>query len=219
MFKKIIFSVLLQMLIFFFLVSVSHTGALSQNEERVEDSLLRKLQEGGYILYIRHGETTGQDKPNLSFNDCSTQKNLNEIGKKHAKTLGTIFEKQKIPVDYPVLTSPYCRTRETAEIAFEKQNMVVNENLAYIYYLEDGQLDDEQKKIKANIIQMLETQPRHGTNKVIVGHSYPFHESIKGEIPNLGTVVLKPKGQGNGFEFVALIKLEDWIRWSVDNRS
>ncbi|MCY9541245.1 hypothetical protein M5X17_03065 [Paenibacillus alvei] len=85
MFKKITFSVLLQMLIFFFLVSVSHTGALSLNEERVEDSLLRKLQEGGYILYIRHGETTGQDKPNLSFNDCSTQKNLNEIGKKHAK--------------------------------------------------------------------------------------------------------------------------------------
>jgi hypothetical protein len=213
LFKKVTAAIWGQILLLLFLVPVSYMNASSLNAERSE-SLLRQIQKGGYILYIRHGETTGQDSPNPDFKNCSTQKNLNELGKKHAQALGAAFSKLKIPMDEPIWTSPYCRTRETAQLAFGERKIETKENLAYIYYLSANDLTNEQMNIKTSLLSMFETNPQPGSNQVIVGHSYPFHDSIQGEIPNTGTVVLKPKGPGNGFEFVGLIPLEDWVRWS-----
>ena len=53
-------------------------GVLALNE-----SLLHSLRKGGYILYARHGEATvGSDLSNLNFQDCSTQRNLSEYGRR-----------------------------------------------------------------------------------------------------------------------------------------
>lgn len=53
-------------------------------------------------------------------------------------------------------------------------------------------------------------EPPSGTNKVIVDHSFPQGVGLD-EIPNLGTVVVKPRGHGNGYEIVDQISLAELL--------
>ena len=44
--------------------------------------LIKALQSGGYIIYMRHGLTdhVQRDKNGVNFDDCSSQRNLSEEG-------------------------------------------------------------------------------------------------------------------------------------------
>lgn len=53
----------------------------------------------------------------LLFALCSTQRNLSEEGRRHARRIGEEFRKRQIPVGR-VLSSPWCRCQETARLAF-----------------------------------------------------------------------------------------------------
>ncbi|BCG61608.1 hypothetical protein PUR_50330 [Paenibacillus sp. URB8-2] len=57
---------------------------------------------------------------------------------------------------------------------------------------------------------VLEKAPPSGTNQVIVAHSFPQGVGL-GEIPNLGTVVVKPRGQGRGYEIIDRISLAELL--------
>lgn len=175
-------------------------------------SIFETIKHGGYILYFRHAEATiGQDQPGLSFDDCTTQRNLSEIGKNQAKMIGNIFRKKMIPVQYPVIASPYCRARETAEIAFGQSNVVVNPFLAAILNIgTEGFSVEDTQNVLTEFKKILETPPVPGSNKIIVAHSFPEGQAL-GEIPYMGSVVIKPKGQGNGYEIVARVSLEEFI--------
>jgi hypothetical protein len=55
-----------------------------EGEDGLENSksLLDSLRDGGFIFYVRHGEATvGEDRPNLNFQNCFTQRNLSEMGR------------------------------------------------------------------------------------------------------------------------------------------
>ena len=52
------------------------------------------------------------------MNDCSTQRNLNDNGKKQAKRIGEFFIKNKVEID-KVLSSEWCRCKDTAKFAFK----------------------------------------------------------------------------------------------------
>jgi phosphohistidine phosphatase SixA len=176
-------------------------------------SMVHALQKGGYILYMRHGEATvGQDRPVVEFQDCSTQRNLSDTGREQAKLLGVSMRKLNIPVQYPVVASPYCRTRETAELAFGSGNVVVDPSLADVTKLSDSSISAAEKQnIVTQVEKMLEVVPPPGTNKVMIGHAFPTDVAV-GEIPNMGTVMIKPKGPGNGYEVVQKISLQDFMR-------
>jgi phosphohistidine phosphatase SixA len=81
--------------------------------------LAEALQEGGLVVYLRHAETdrSKEDADVVDFEDCSTQRNLNDAGREQARTIGEAFRALEIPVD-EVVSSEYCRTRETGELAF-----------------------------------------------------------------------------------------------------
>ena len=71
------------------------------------------------IIFIRHAYAPGSGDPNnFNLNDCSTQRNLSEEGKKQAKSIGKFFTKNEIEID-KVLSSEWCRCKETAFIAFK----------------------------------------------------------------------------------------------------
>ena len=55
---------------------------------------------------------------------------------------------------------------------------------------------------------MLEIIPPEGINNIIIGHSFPRDVGL-GIISNMGTVVIKPKGQGQGYEIVRKLTLEN----------
>ncbi|OAB44924.1 hypothetical protein PBAT_15080 [Paenibacillus antarcticus] len=172
---------------------------------------INDLKTGGYIIYFRHGEATvGQDTDNLVFEDCSTQRNLSDQGRTQAQIVGNFFKKNSIPVAYPVIASPYCRTRESAEIAFGKQNVQLNPMLADIVKLSNESLsEDQEQPILTNVNKLLETVPALGKNTIIVDHSFPAGLSL-GPIPYMGAVIIKPKGNNKGYDVIKRVSFEEF---------
>src|SRR5687768_15792480 len=83
--------------------------------------LLGRLREGGYVLYLRHTSTdfSQNDSRMKSFEDCASQRNLTDRGRDEARAIGEHVKRLKIPIG-EVLASPFCRTMETARLAFGK---------------------------------------------------------------------------------------------------
>jgi phosphohistidine phosphatase SixA len=76
------------------------------------------LVKGGHVAVIRHGNAPpgyGGDPPGFRFDDCSTQRNLDEIGRAQARALGEAFRQRGVRVDR-IVSSPVCRCLETAEL-------------------------------------------------------------------------------------------------------
>ena len=79
---------------------------------------LELLNQGGKIIFIRHAYAPGSGDPiNFNLNDCSSQRNLDKNGKEQAKKIGDFFKEKKIPIQ-KVISSQWCRCKETASIAF-----------------------------------------------------------------------------------------------------
>ena len=82
------------------------------------EELIKKIKQGGKIIFIRHAYAPGNGDPlNFDINDCLTQRNLNGEGKIQAKLIGLFFVKESVPID-KVISSEWCRCKETAYIAF-----------------------------------------------------------------------------------------------------
>ena len=85
-----------------------------------ETQVLKYLKNGGNLIFIRHAYAPGGGDPdNFDLNDCSTQRNLSETGREQAKKIGKFFHENQIPID-KVLSSEWCRCKDTAQIAFKR---------------------------------------------------------------------------------------------------
>jgi phosphohistidine phosphatase SixA len=85
----------------------------AMNEAAAWDS----LAQGGIVLF-RHSDAPGTGDPeNFRLDDCATQRNLGEAGRAQARRIGDAFRDRSIPVAR-VLTSQWCRARDTADLAF-----------------------------------------------------------------------------------------------------
>ena len=93
--------------------------AQAGEEGLIGDALIQALKGGGYVLCFRHAATdlfmTDGDLTDLS--DCAQQRNLSEQGRAQARGIAVTWQQMAIPVGL-VLSSPYCRTLETALLAF-----------------------------------------------------------------------------------------------------
>ncbi|MBD7907747.1 histidine phosphatase family protein [Sporosarcina gallistercoris] len=178
----------------------------------MNESLLTSLRKGGFILYAKHGEANvGEDLPYLNFQDCSTQRNLSEKGRRQANYYGEILRYLQIPIQVPVPASPFCRAIETAQLAFGSGNVQVNPFWFEIYRLSGNLPSSYRQKTLSDLKAILETLPVEGKNTVIVAHSFPEGVGL-GVIPDMGTVIIKPKGKGNGYEVVRQLPLAEWSK-------
>lgn len=72
----------------------------------------------GKVLLLRHARAPGTfDPPGFTPGDCSTQRNLDATGRAQAQAIGQWFKRQRLAVD-AVLSSPWCRCMDTAQLAF-----------------------------------------------------------------------------------------------------
>ncbi len=79
------------------------------------------LRQGGIVLFRHAIAPGGGDPPGMRLGDCATQRNLDAEGRAQAQRIGATIRAQRVPVG-SVLTSEWCRTRETAELAFPGQS-------------------------------------------------------------------------------------------------
>lgn len=77
------------------------------------------LKGGGQVVLMRHAVTTPGvgDPAGMRLDDCSTQRNLSDAGRREARQIGLAFRARGVVVDR-VLASPWCRCVETARLAF-----------------------------------------------------------------------------------------------------
>ena len=123
-------------------------------------ALLADLRQGGYVLFLRHTSTDfSQDDSRMkSFEDCATQRNLTDKGRAEARALGEHIRRLKIPIG-EVLASPFCRTMETARLAFGKAR-ATNE-------VRGGPLSADDPKRYQPLRKLLGTRPLAGSNTVL----------------------------------------------------
>ncbi len=77
---------------------------------------LQKFAEGRQIMMLRHAYAPGTGDPtDFRIGECSTQRNLNAEGREQARRLGVYLRSRGIK-NARVLTSQWCRCRETAEL-------------------------------------------------------------------------------------------------------
>jgi phosphohistidine phosphatase SixA len=103
------------------LLAIAAIGAsVAPGVARGEDAgVVDALRAGGVAVLLRHSQTTPGvgDPPGWKLANCSSQRNLDDQGRAQAKRIGAWFKKQKIAPTV-VRNSPWCRTRDTAQLAF-----------------------------------------------------------------------------------------------------
>ncbi len=156
-------------------------------------ALLDMLYEGGYVLYVRHTHTD-RTQSDTDLSSCETQRNLSDQGREEASTLiAPYYEELGLPVSR-LISTEYCRTRETAELGFGDPEIITRTDLTN------------------TLADLLATAPDDGTNVVIVAHIGTL-QSVTGltEVPFAegDTLIFAPLGE-DGYELVGRIDLADW---------
>ena len=60
---------------------------------------MKQLVDGEKLIFIRHAYAPGSGDPNnFNLNDCLTQRNLSEEGRKQAQKIGEFFKKNNIKI-------------------------------------------------------------------------------------------------------------------------
>jgi phosphohistidine phosphatase SixA len=79
-------------------------------------ALWSAVKQGRAFAMMRHALAPGTGDPaNFDVNDCSTQRNLNDVGRDQARRTGDAFRKAGIEAAQ-VMTSAWCRCQETARL-------------------------------------------------------------------------------------------------------
>ena len=108
------FTIINKILILFLLI-LSFFSNVFPNEK-----LINELKKGEKIIFIRHAIAPGSGDPkNFNLKNCDTQRNLDFSGIEQSKKIGLFFSKNNIPIDL-VLSSEWCRCKDTAKFAFKK---------------------------------------------------------------------------------------------------
>jgi phosphohistidine phosphatase SixA len=181
--------------------------AFANAEDKLGDlgAVLGELRAGGLVIYFRHASTdqTGATDEDADLAKCETQRNLSAAGREQATKIGRAFQALGIRVG-TVTTSPFCRCKDTAQLAFGRFS--VSSDL----YFALGTDAAETKRFAQSLRGMLSTPPAKQTNAVIVSHTANLREAA-GIWPKPEGVayVFRPL-PGGKFEAIATVLAEDW---------
>jgi hypothetical protein len=184
-----------------FLLLAGTPGA--QADELAGPALAAELRKGGYVLYIRHTSTdfSRNDAKMSSFDDCANQRPLTERGREEARAIAAQLKRLAIPIGR-VYASPYCRTVETAMLAFGKAEKT-QEARGGPVQTDDPARYDALKKL-------LSAAPAPGENNVISSHGNPFYAVFGPPYLAEGEIAVVRPGGKTAYQAVGRIKLGDW---------
>jgi phosphohistidine phosphatase SixA len=165
--------------------------------------VIEQLREGGYVLYLRHTSTdfSQNDSRMTSYEDCASQRNLTDQGRDEARAIGEHVKRLKIPVG-EVLASPFCRTMETARLAFGKARATND--------VRGGPARTDDPARYAALRKLLSSNVPKGQNLVISSHGNPFHAVAGPPYLAEGEIAVVRPEDGERFTVIARIRLTDW---------
>lgn len=176
------------------------TGVQAQTAD--QDALIDALQQGGYVVYMRHGDTTGEPLDRTrDLNNRALQRNLSADGRAQAQAIGAAIQRLELQVGH-VAASPVFRARDTAELAFGADQVEIDHWLIADDYVSGG-YSAELSKLR----EYLGTPPEEG-NTWLVGHVVPIAMATSSEVdrpnfPEGAAAVFRPLA--NRFELVGIL--------------
>lgn len=161
------------------------------------DPLWQAVREGTAIAVMRHALAPGTGDPaNFALDDCATQRNLSDEGRRQAQSIGKRFRDNGIS-SAAVFSSAWCRCRHTAELLdlgpvatlpvlnsfFKRKHRQSAQNLALKEWLSSRTAAQAQILVthQVNITALTGVFPRSG--EIVVVRSKP-----DGEVSVLGTL-------------------------------
>jgi phosphohistidine phosphatase SixA len=169
-------------------------------------ALIEALKTGSYIIYMRHGLTTrkqnNQDSNIIDLTRCDTQRNLSEAGRSQLENIGLSLKLLDIPVG-KVKSSPYCRTKETAQAVFGK--FEIDDKLKFSIAMHSK----EAKSLGQYLLDSMLASDDVKNNTVYVGHTANLKDGL-GVWPKPEGVMAIFKKEGNNIIFKGMIKPGDW---------
>jgi phosphohistidine phosphatase SixA len=161
------------------------------------------LRQPGHVAFMRHSDAPGfggyGDPPGFNLEDCATQRNLSEEGRAHARRTGEAFRKLGVVFDR-VLSSPWCRCKETALLAIGREAEVFAplSNLVGRGEHRDAQV----KALKAYLAGL------DGNTRVLfITHGIVIN-ALTGVSPASGEMVIVKPGSGGEPNVVARLKAD-----------
>lgn len=161
------------------------------------------LKGGGQVVLMRHTtpeQGPGKGDPLQRDATCAKESNLSQRGKEEAARVGNAFKTRSIPPG-EVLSSPYCRTQDTARHAFG--SVTPTEFLSLSKVLTPAEASRNTAEAMKRIGDYA-----GAANLVMVTHE-PNIAAISFELVEQGAfLILKPRG-GSEFDVVGKIRLDD----------
>jgi phosphohistidine phosphatase SixA/flavodoxin len=133
--------------------------------------------------------------------NCRAQRNLTQQGRSDARAIGQALQTLGVPAGQ-VLASPYCRTLDTARLAFGRAEPS-RELLPTIAAAAD------REQLVAGLRRLLGTQPPAGVNTILVSHQSILQDATGVAIAEGEAAVFGPGG-ANGFGLVARVLPNAW---------
>ena len=153
----------------------------------IAKDLWAEAKEGDKIILIRHALAPGGgDPPGFKIDDCKTQRNLDKVGIEQSKAIGKLFKKNKIPVD-KVLSSQWCRCKDTAKYAFKNYFEFSALNSTF----QSSFAKNEPKQLK-QLKTFVNNWDGDGGNLVLITH-YSIITAITNAVPSSGEIVITDK--------------------------
>ena len=151
----------------------------------------KKIMEGGYILHFRHAErdkwidvqmydslesdvhNNGKNGTRFAENDYfSKAVCLNDRGLIQAQAIGEHLSNIKFPIGF-VISSPSCRSRQTANISFGGYDEL------YRILVHSGPYNEDEKKRISKLTKLYMNLPIHsGTNTIVSAHNSVVHSDM-----------------------------------------
>jgi phosphohistidine phosphatase SixA len=157
------------------------TQSAYANELEIWDKL-QGTNPKGYVLLLRHTIAPGVGDPeNFKLNDCSTQRNLSQVGRDDAKAVGDWLKRRDIKISR-VESSRWCRAKETAQL-LGIGKVRLNSNLDSLFESADPAKAIQTVRVKKQIVDW---RNKSGL-LVLVGHFI-----------NIGAVAGVGVGSGEG---------------------
>jgi len=168
---------------FFIIISITLTTPIKAD---LYKNLINQLENGEKLIFIRHAYAPGNGDPDgFNLDDCFTQRNLNDEGKKQAQKIGEFFTKNKIEIS-DVFSSEWCRCKETAKIAFK--NYSTNSFLNSFYSSKFSKNKDKQIRELKKYIKNLKSKK----NLILVTH-YVLISEVLNYGPLSGEIVVSDR--------------------------
>jgi broad specificity phosphatase PhoE len=170
-----------------------------------EPSLAGAMQRGGVVLVLRHAATdfSKPDQDPVVLSDCRTQRNLNAQGRADSRTIRRGVRRLRLPIG-KVFASPFCRTKETARLAFGRFT-VSRAILNTIVAEHDARWRAQIRAAR----KLLGTKPTSGTLTVLVTHGSVVGDATGHTLEEGETLVFRPLGSSR-FRLLGRILPREW---------